>query len=139
MDGFGERLKKLRRDSNVTQTALAEHIGVVPSAVGKYERLPNSYPSVEALVKIADFFNVSIDYLLRGIEPAPSVENNINGSLSNSPFIQANHGGVIYNGEGSMALSPEALELQRIYEALSGRERLKLLNYAVELEEGSNT
>lgn len=139
MDGFGERLKRLRRDFNITQTALAEHIGVVPSAVGKYERLPNSYPSVEALVKIADYFSVSIDYLLRGTEPTPSVENNISGSLSNSPFIQANHGGVIYNGEGSKALSPEALELQRIYEALGGRERLKLLNYAVELEEGSTT
>lgn len=137
MDGFGERLKKLRRDYNITQTALAEHIGVVPSAVGKYERLPRSYPSVEALVKIADFFNVSIDYLLRGTGPTAYVENNING-LSNSPFIQANHGGVIYNSESGKALSPEALELQRIYEKLGGRERLKLLNYAVELEEGSN-
>ena len=136
MDGFGERLRKLRRDYNITQTALAEFIGVVPSAVGKYERLPNSYPSVDALIKIADYFHVSIDYLLRGTEPTPSVENNINGAMSNSSFIQANHGGVIYNGEGGMALSPEALELQRIYEALDGRGRLKLLNYAVELEEG---
>lgn len=138
MDGFGERLRKLRRGCNVTQTALAEYLGVVPSAVGKYERLPNSYPSVDALIKIADYFNVSIDYLLRGKEATPSVENNISGSLSNSPFIQANHGGVIYNGDSEKALSPEALELQRIYEALGGRERLKLLNFAVELEEGSN-
>lgn len=138
MDGFGERLRKLRRDYNITQTALAEFIGVVPSAVGKYERLPNSYPSVDALIKIADYFHVSIDYLLRGTEPTPSVENNISGAMSNSSFIQANHGGVIYNSEGGMALSPEALELQRIYEALGGRERLKLLNYAVELEEGGS-
>ena len=139
MDGFGERLRKLRRDYNIKQTALAEYLGVVPSAVGKYERLPNSYPSVEALIKIADYFHVSIDYLLRGTELTPSVENTINGAMSNSSFIQANHGGVIYNGESGKALSPEALELQRIYEALGGRERLKLLNYAVELEEGSNT
>ncbi len=138
MDGFGERLRKLRRDYNVTQTTLAEHIGVVPSAVGKYERLPNSYPSVDALIKIADYFNVSIDYLLRGTEPAPSIANNISGSLSNSPLIQASHGGVVYNGENSTVLSPEALELQKIYDRLGGRERLKLLNYAVELEEGSN-
>ena len=139
MDGFGERLKKLRREHDVTQTALAEHIGVVPSAVGKYERLPNSYPSVEALIKIADYFNVSIDYLLRGKEAAPTMENNISGSLSNSPLIHTNHGGIIYNGDGERALSPEALELQRIYDLLGGRERLKLLNYAVELEEGQNT
>ena len=135
MDGFGERLRRLRKERNVTQTALAEHIGVVPSAIGKYERLPQAYPSVDALIKIADFFNVSIDYLLRGTEALPSVENNISGSLSNSPFIQANHGGVIFHGiEGDKALSPEVVELLHIYEALGGRDRLKLLNFAVELE-----
>ena len=37
MDGFGERLKKLRREANITQKALADYLGVVPSAVGKYE------------------------------------------------------------------------------------------------------
>lgn len=55
MNGFGERLKKLRKERDVTQTALAEYLGVVPSAVGKYECLPKAYPSVEALIKIADF------------------------------------------------------------------------------------
>lgn len=134
MDGFGTRLRRLRKDYDITQSQLAEVIGVVPSAVGKYERLPDSYPSVEALVKIADYFNVSTDYLLRGTQVAPSVENNINGQLSNSPFIQANHGGVVINGESNKTLSPEAVELLNIYETLSGRERLKLLNYAVELE-----
>lgn len=134
MDGFGTRLRRLRKDYDITQSQLAEVIGVVPSAVGKYERLPDSYPSVEALVKIAEYFNVSTDYLLRGIQAVPSVENNINGQLSNSPFIQANHGGVVINGESNKTLSPEAVELLNIYETLSGRERLKLLNYAVELE-----
>ncbi len=135
MDGFGVRLKRLRQDRNITQSELAAQLGVVPSAVGKYERIPNAYPSVDALIKIADFFGVSIDYLLRGTKVPPSVENNISGSLSNSPFIQANHGGVVINGEtGSNVLSPEAMELLHIYETLGGRDRLKLLNYAVELE-----
>ena len=129
MNGFGERLKKLRKERDVTQTALA-----VPSAVGKYECLPKAYPSVEALIKIADFFNVSIDYLLKGTPSASAVENNINGSLSNSPFIQANHGGVIFNGDSGKAPSPEAIELLHIYEELGGRKRLMLLNFAVELE-----
>ena len=133
MDGFGERLRRLRRNANITQSDLASHIGVVPSAIGKYERLDGAYPSVDALIKIADYFNVSIDYLLRGINPQPTVENNISGSLSNSPFIQANHGGVVINGEGQ-AVSPEAVELLHIYETLGGRDRLKLLNFAVELE-----
>lgn len=137
MDGFGERLRRLRKEHDITQGQLAEVIGVVPSAVGKYERIPQSYPSVEALMKIADYFDVSIDYLLRGVQAAPSVENNLNGQMLNSSFVQANHGGVVFNGDSQKAISPEAIELLRIYETLSGRDRLKLLNIAVELEGGS--
>lgn len=137
MDGFGERLRRLRKERDITQGQLAEVIGVVPSAVGKYERIPQSYPSVEALMKIADYFVVSIDYLLRGVQAAPSVENNLNGQMLNSSFVQANHGGVVFNGDSQKAISPEAIELLRIYETLSGRDRLKLLNIAVELEGGS--
>lgn len=136
MDDFGARLRKLRKDRDLSQGDLASKIGVVPSAVGKYERMPNSFPSVEVLIKISDFFNVSLDYLLKGAETAPSVENNISGLLSNSPFIQANHGGMVINGEGT-TLSPEVLELLRIYETLGGRDRLKLLNFAVGLESGT--
>ena len=99
--------------------------------------IPQSYPSVEALMKIADYFDVSIDYLLRGVQAAPSVENNLNGQMLNSSFVQANHGGVVFNGDSQKAISPEAIELLRIYETLSGRDRLKLLNIAVELEGGS--
>ena len=137
MEHFGERLKKLRKDHDITQAALAAEIGVVPSAVGKYEKLPNAFPSVEALVKIADYFNVSLDYLLRGIENTPSIRNDISGSLMNSPFIQANNGGVVVNG-GASSIPPEAVELARIYISLSGRDRLKLIGYAIDLEEEKN-
>ena len=43
MGDFGERLKRLRKSMDITQGQLAEVIGVVPSAVGKYERLEQSY------------------------------------------------------------------------------------------------
>lgn len=137
MDGFGDRLRRLRKNRDITQSQLADVIGVVPSAVGKYERIPQSYPSVEALIKIAEFFGVSIDYLLLGVQNVPSVENNLNGQMLNSSFVQANHGGVVFNGDSQKAISPEAIELLRIYETLNGRDRLKLLNIAVELEGGS--
>ena len=134
MKDFGSRLRKLRRDAEMSQAELAEQLGVVPSAVGKYERLADSYPSVEILLKISDYFNVSTDYLLRGIQPMSIMENNISGELTNSPLIQANHGNVVVNDR---SLSPEAIELLHIYESLSGRERLKLLNFAVDMEEKS--
>lgn len=135
MDNFGERLRKLRVAENLTQGQLGEKLGVVPSTIGKYEKVPNSFPSVEVLIKLSDFFHVTLDYLLKGTPSSSGVENNINGSMSNSPFIQANYGGTVYNGEQS--ISPEGVELLHIYEKLGGRDRLRLLNFAVELEGGS--
>jgi len=134
MDGFGERLRRLRKGLDITQGELATQIGVVPSAVSKIERLADAYPSVEVLLKISEFFNVSTDYLLKGVETVPARENQVNGHLSNSSVIQANRGGVVFNGTSDRTLSPEAVELLHIYETLGGRERLKLLNFAVELE-----
>ena len=139
MEHFGERLKKLRKERDITQAALADKIEVVPSAIGKYETVPDAFPSVKAVVKIAEYFNVSLDWLLRGIEPNPIVLNDISGSLQNSSFIQANNGGVVVNGESNKAIPPEAVELIRIYISLNGRERLKLLGYAVNLENNKDS
>lgn len=141
MNDFGTRLKRLRKENDITQAALAEHLGVVASAVGKYETIDNAYPSVEALIKIAKFFNVSIDFLLLGANPdaRQAGMNNVSGSLSNSSVIQASRGGVVYSNDGDKNLSPEALELLRMYEMLDGRGRLKLLNFAAELEERSKS
>lgn len=124
MDGFGERLRKLRKNADITQSALAEHLGVVPSAVGKYELYSNSYPSIEALIKISDFFHVSTDYLLKGVKTVPS-------GINNGAIVHANTGSVVVENK---TLSPEVAELVKIYEKLNGRDRLKLLNVAVEME-----
>ena len=135
MDGFGERLKKLRREANITQKALADYLGVVPSAVGKYELYSSSYPSIEALLKISDFFGVSTDYLLKGDEPSRSIDNSINKGNNNGPIVNSIGSNVMISNE--KGLSPEVMELVKIYRNLNGRDRLKLLNYAVEIEEGS--
>lgn len=132
-NGFGKRLRKLRKDADITQKQLAEYLGLVTSAIGKYELYPGAYPSVEILLKISEYFSVSTDYLLKGSEPNASIENNINGTLSHSPFIQANNGGIVVQGE-QMNISVEAAELLRIYETLGGRERIRLLNFALESE-----
>ena len=71
MEDFGERLRKLRINKDLSQAELAKQLGVVPSSVGKYERVPDSYPSVDILIKISDFFGVTLDYLLKGTEITP--------------------------------------------------------------------
>lgn len=60
---LGANLKKLRKLHKVTQTALAEAMGVTQQAVGKWET-GRSSPDPETLMRLATFFGVSIDALL---------------------------------------------------------------------------
>ena len=60
---FSERLKDLRKTNKITQEKLATIIGVERSSIGKYES-SSTIPSKETLVKIAQYFNVTTDYLL---------------------------------------------------------------------------
>lgn len=62
---IGTRIAELRHVNNITQLELAEKLGVTDRAVSKWET-GGSYPDIFLLPKIADIFNVSVDYLLRG-------------------------------------------------------------------------
>ncbi|MDO4547327.1 MAG: helix-turn-helix transcriptional regulator [Clostridia bacterium] len=61
---FAQRLKLLRRQRGVTQEELARIIGVDRSSIGKYEGKERIYPSNDVMNAIADYFNVTVDYLL---------------------------------------------------------------------------
>ena len=60
---FGERLKDLRKDKNIFQKELAYDLGVTSQTISFWE-VGRCYPDFEMLVKIANYFNVSTDYLL---------------------------------------------------------------------------
>ena|SRR5690625_3581538 len=60
---FGKRLKYLRINKSITQRELAEIINVSTSTIGMYENNARE-PSFETLINIANYFGVSIDYLL---------------------------------------------------------------------------
>ena len=59
---IGARIRELRRRDDVTQERLAETLGVTSQAISKWEG-ENGYPDIEYIAPIADFFNVTIDYL----------------------------------------------------------------------------
>ncbi|BFH18236.1 hypothetical protein J6TS7_20780 [Paenibacillus dendritiformis] len=60
---FSSRLKELRTRNNISLDSLKVAIGISKAAISQFENRV-SYPSVETLVTIADFFGVSTDYLL---------------------------------------------------------------------------
>lgn len=60
---FGTRLKQLRKENKVTQTDIAEVLNTTKSTVSRYEG--NSIePNLDTLNKLAEYFDVSIDYLM---------------------------------------------------------------------------
>ncbi|AJE12370.1 XRE family transcriptional regulator [Clostridium botulinum] len=60
---FGDRLRELREEKQLTQEELGKLLNVSRQAVSSYEKGENE-PTIDALVKIANIFNVSLDYLL---------------------------------------------------------------------------
>ena len=60
---IAERLKELRQENGLSQCALAHKIGVSQKAIDYWERGVNE-PKATYIVKLADFFDVSSDYIL---------------------------------------------------------------------------
>ncbi len=60
---INERLRELRKSKNITQSELAQKMNVAKTTIAAYEQGKNE-PSMSMLIKIANYFNVSTDYLL---------------------------------------------------------------------------
>ncbi|RCX08679.1 helix-turn-helix protein [Anaerobacterium chartisolvens] len=60
---FGEILKQLRKENNVKQKDLAKHLNFTREAISNYET-NRKEPEFDTIKRIAEFFNVSIDFLL---------------------------------------------------------------------------
>lgn len=63
MDKFSKRLKELRQEKGLSLEQLAKEINVSDVAIGRWERKLR-IPNIEVLIALAQFFNVSADYLL---------------------------------------------------------------------------
>jgi transcriptional regulator with XRE-family HTH domain len=101
---FGERLRYLREEKEITRDVLAKKLNVSYSAVSKYETGVR-FPDREALIKLADIFQVSLDYLLCRSEIRETAEKLM--EKSKKQFLVSSSEGTYSADE---ALSPEAME-----------------------------
>jgi len=84
------RIKELRTQRKITQEELGKIINVQKAAVSKYE-LGRAVPSTDVLTKLANYFNVTTDYLLgRTDEPqGTGFQKDLLGNINDdSPFMQ---------------------------------------------------
>lgn len=108
---LGDKIIRLRQDKDITQKELAKLLHIDQSMISYYEK-NKKRPSFEVLTKIADIFNVSIDYLMgRTDDPRPVEE------------ITETHRRI----EEALAGDPDADALLAFWKELKEREDLFLL------------
>lgn len=126
---ISERVFTLLEQQNKKQGDLAKRIGVRPATISDWKAKRTS-PASDLLEGIADFFGVSVDYLVTGREPQHSVV--AQGIFGN----ENSHNVVTIGGTATLELSEFETELLQIFGELSTRQKNALLSYAYELKEG---
>ncbi len=122
-------IKILRTEKNLSQEELAKQIHVTQTMISQLEK-GKKQPSREVAESLADFFEVTLDYLL-----GRTAERN------NSYFANNISGSNLVQGNGSVSISDietttkEEAELLRIFRALDVRDRARLLETAFALED----
>lgn len=84
---FASNLKQLRQGHHMTQEALARYLNVTRPTIAGYET-KNKQPDYDKLQKIAECFEVSIDYLLTGNETTVLVESDTQTDPSQSLLLE---------------------------------------------------
>lgn len=77
-----EKLRELRKEAHLTTTALGEILGCSNQAITNYE-LGNRTPDLKTLIMIADYFDVSVDYLIGRTEAKAIELNQVNNDELN--------------------------------------------------------
>lgn len=80
---FGQKLKKLRISKKMNQSQLSKVLGISTSTIGMYEQ-GRRFPDQVILMKIADYFDVTTDYLLGRTEEKNINYNNLPAQFHNA-------------------------------------------------------
>lgn len=104
MLNYGESLKTQREVANINQPDLAKKIGTSQQNISRWER-GEVLPSIEFCVKLADFYNISIDELIG--------RDTFDGAIVITKYIKS--------------------EIGDIYEKLNRQNQMKTLGYATAL------
>lgn len=76
---MAERLTELREKNHLSQTAVANRIGVTPALISAYEKTERN-PSIDRLISLADVYHTSTDYILgRSIADPNAIFIEVNG------------------------------------------------------------
>ncbi len=121
-----DRIFDLLNKKGKSQTDIARLLNVRPTTVSEWKKGKYT-PTVEHCVTLADYFGVSLDYLITGREPrgAP-VQQIIGNNNSNNTAIAGDAAGAV--------LTEYERELLKVAGAFDMRRKTELLNFAYQIE-----
>lgn len=125
-----DRIFNLLKEKGITQSALADKIGVRQATISDWKRKKTT-PSAETIGLIAEILGVSTDYLITGKEYSPSPSQTVNQGI----FGDRNHNNTVtINGNAPLEVSEIEGELLKVCASLDIRRKNALLTYAYKLE-----
>ena len=122
---FSEGLKSLLKEKNISGAELGRRVGVSKEAISKYCKGHN-IPKTSQLLKIAEYFGVSPEYLLTGVEPQDKEEHQ-ELSLSGEAIRLLKQ----YQDEGVFNFINELLSDPRFYSLLSDALKYKAIEGSI--------
>lgn len=134
---FYDRVKGLCDRDNVKISNLAREMHLSASAPSNWR--DGTYPKVETVIRLADRFNVSTDYLLRGDKYDISTNETLKvceSSLNYSAIAQGNANSYVHvenGGNGQPELSEMEQELLDNFGKLSTKAKIEVLNTVYKL------
>ena len=131
---INQRIFDLLEQNNRTQKEFADSIKISQQTVNTW-KMRGSSPPVELISSIADFFSVTVEWLLTGEEKASANAYNVSSVSGGAVFQDVGNSGTLTINGSPKELSGEILELIRIYESLDVKSRHKLMDVAFKLEE----
>ena len=135
---FYDNFTKLCRENRIAPSALARELGMSSSAPGRWKN--GSTPDIDTVEKIADFFGVSLDFLIKGVSLSSEIPCT---TVSNSAVLHGNSGDnvSVINGTVPASYNPtcnltdQEEEILRIFRALDMRRKHTAMNCLYDLED----
>lgn len=86
-----DRIQNLRKTKGISQEQLADAIGVSRQAVSKWES-EQTTPDIDKIILMSEYFDVTTDYLLKGIESTGEIEHKTVGDVIDQKILTEKNG-----------------------------------------------
>ncbi|MDO5149680.1 MAG: helix-turn-helix transcriptional regulator [Oscillospiraceae bacterium] len=136
---FWDQFIKLCTELNTKPNPVAKELGISSGILTKWKN--GSLPSTDALLKISEYFNVSIDYLLGRTEQKNTSMNN--GSVINSGsnnniqngnnIINSNNNNIAQSDNNQKSLDETSVQVAEMFQNLDIQNKAKVLSYMIEV------